>query len=407
MRNSIIKITLAIFLEISIITVAFMGGFFISRVTGSTFSSNQIRQGNSKEYEKFLTPLNEAWKLIHEEYLDQPVDDVKLIQGAIRGMVDALGDPFSAYMDPDEYREQNTPLEGEYTGIGAWVDISGEWLVIISPMPGSPAEKAGLKSNDIVVAVDGKDMTGIDPSLVQKKLLGPDGSAITLSIQREGNQQPIEINLQRAVIKIPSIDYEVLPEGIGYIQLIQFSLNSDKEMRMALKSLQADNVHGIILDLRNNSGGYVHVAVNIASEFLTSGPVLIEEYGDKSREEYDIKPGGIAKQIPLVVLVNEGSASASEILAGALQDHKRAILVGTKTFGKGLIQSWPELSGDNGAIRLSIARWLTPLGKQIHLNGLIPDYIITLSDEDIANKNDLQLAKAQELLKDLLNTWGD
>lgn len=398
MSNSIIKNSLLLLLSLAVIVISFLSGFFTARVTSSSFSLNGITQEIDANHKASFSPLFEAWDLIHDEYLQQPVDDQKLLQGAIRGMVDALGDPFSAYMDPDEYREQNMPLEGEYTGIGAWVDVSGEWLVVISPMPGSPAEKAGLKPNDIIFAVDGQDMTGVDPSLVQKKLLGPDGTRITLSIKRE-NQEIFEVNLLRAVIKVPSIVYEILPDSIGYIHLMQFSLNSDKEMRATLEKLISEKIKGIILDLRNNSGGYVHVAVNITSEFITRGPVLIEEYGDGHREEYDLLPGGIAVDIPLVVLVNEGSASAAEILAGALQDYERAKLVGSVTFGKGLIQAWPELTGDNGAIRLSIARWLTPLGRQIHLNGLTPDFPVSLTDDDVNNNKDTQLMKAIEIIK--------
>jgi len=401
MRNHVIKFIAIILMGFGLILASFLGGFFAGRVTGSGFTSSAIPPEPRSNFDTLFVPFYEAWDLVHDTYLEQPVDDLKLMQGAIRGMIDALGDPFSAYMDPEEYREQNTPLEGEYSGIGAWVDVSGEWLVVISPMPDSPAEKAGLKPNDIFVAVDGVDMTGVTPPLVQKKLLGPEGSQVSLSIKREGQDQLLEFVIQRAVIKIPSLISEIREDGIGYIQLVQFSLNSDKEMRTALETLLANNISGLILDLRNNTGGYVHIAVNIASEFLTSGPVLIEEYGDGTREEYNLVPGGIAKQIPLIVLVNEGSASSSEILAGALQDFGRAILVGTTTFGKGLIQSWSELSGDTGAIRLSIARWLTPKGRQIHKNGLIPDYIVNLSDADIENNNDLQLIKAVELLKEM------
>lgn len=400
MRNHVIKFIAIILMGFGLILASFLGGFFAGRVTGSGLTSSAIPLEQRSNFDTLFIPFYEAWDLVHDTYLEQPVDDIKLIQGAIRGMIDALGDPFSAYMDPEEYREQNAPLEGEYSGIGAWVDVSGEWLVVISPMPDSPAEKAGLKPNDIFVAVDGVDMTGVTPPRVQKKLLGPEGSLVTLSIKREGQDQLLEFVIQRAVIKIPSLISEIREDGIGYIQLVQFSLNSDKEMRTALETLLAKNISGLILDLRNNTGGYVHIAVNIASEFLTTGPVLIEEYGDGTREEYDLEPGGIAKQIPLIVLVNEGSASSSEILAGALQDFGRAKLVGTTTFGKGLIQSWPEISGDNGAIRLSIARWLTPKGRQIHKNGLIPDYIVNLSDTDIENNNDLQLIKAVELLNE-------
>jgi carboxyl-terminal processing protease len=354
---------------------------------------------NQQNLDELFMPFWEAWNIVHDQYVDQPVDDTKMMQGAISGMMDSLGDPHSSYMDPTQYQQQLSPLEGEYEGIGAWIDTTGDYVVIIAPITGSPAEAAGLQSGDKVIAVDGEDMTGIDGELVQKRILGPAGTDVTLTIVRESEPQPFDVTITRAKVTIPSVEGEMLDQNIAYVQISTFAQNTDTELQNTLKSLLAQNPDGLILDLRYNGGGYLDTAIDVVSEFLPADQVaMYEEFGDGTRRTLTTSNKGTAKDIPLVVLVNEGTASASEITAGAIQDYGRGVLVGVKTYGKGSVQNWVPLQNDQGAIRVTIARWLTPKERQINLVGLEPDYSVELTDEDMQNGIDTQLNKAIQLL---------
>jgi carboxyl-terminal processing protease len=351
--------------------------------------------------EELFAPFWEAWDIVHEQYVDQPLDDVALMRGAIEGMLDAIGDQHTSYMDPDEYMQATIPMEGEYEGIGAWVDTNAEYLTIVSPMPGSPAEEAGLQPGDQIIAIDGEDMTGLDGNAVIKKVLGPAGTDVVLTIRREGEPEPFDVTVTREKITIPSIDYRILEEqdNIGYIQIITFGEDTGSELREAISALKKENPDGLIIDLRNNGGGYLQVAVEVTSEFISEGAVLYEDYGgDEELKVFEAQNGGLATDLPLVVLVNEGTASASEIVAGALQDYERAPLVGQTTFGKGSVQVWTPLSNDQGAVRVTIARWLTPDKRQIHEKGLEPDYLVEYTEEDYQEERTPQLDKAIEVL---------
>jgi carboxyl-terminal processing protease len=352
----------------------------------------------SVDIETLFKPFWSAWEIIHDEYVDQPVDDLEMMRGAIRGMLEALGDEHTSYMDPDEYMQANIPLDGTYEGIGAWVDSDAEYLTIVSPMPGSPAEKAGLKPGDEIVAVDGEDMSGVDGNLVIRRVLGPAGTSVLLTIRREGEPDLFQVEVVREKIVIPSVESEMLEGDIAYIHLFNFGSDTTDDLRTTLESLLAQNPKGLILDLRFNGGGYLTTAIEVASEFIPEGVIMTEQFGDGTEQIYEAKPGGLATEIPLVVLVNGGSASASEIVAGAIQDHKRGLLVGETTFGKGSVQNWIPLPQESGALRVTIARWYTPDGRQIHQIGLAPDVEIIPTDEDIEAGQDIQLQQAIELL---------
>ncbi len=349
------------------------------------------------DIETLFAPFWEAWDLMHQYYVDQPLDDIALMRGAIRGMMEAVGDPHTSYMDPQEYTDATTQLAGEYEGIGAWVDTSGDYLTIVTPMKGSPAEKAGLQPGDQIIAIDGEDMTGITPEAARQKVLGPAGTTVVLTVLREGQEEPLEFSVTRARITVPSVESEMLPEDIAYIRLNTFGETTSDELRTQLKDLLEQNPRGIILDLRNNGGGYLITAVDVASQFISQGVVLYEQYGDGTRDEYKARRGGLATDIPLVVLVNEGTASASEIVAGAIQDYDRGVLVGVVTYGKGSVQNWIPLEND-GAVRITIARWLTPEGRAIDKQGLTPDFIVEMTADDYENDRDPQLDKAIEIL---------
>lgn len=351
-----------------------------------------------QDLETLFKPFWQTWDLVHEKYVDQPVDDEELMRGAIRGMLDALGDQHTSYLDPEQYEISNAHLQGqEYEGIGAWVDISGDYLTIISPMPGSPAEEAGLQPDDKIIAIDGEDMTGIDGELVRQRVIGPRGSVVTLTILRAG-REPFDVDVRRASITVPTLDSEILDENIAYLQLFTFGDSTSDDLRDALRDLMAQEPDGLILDLRNNGGGYLDTAIDVVSQFIGDGVVMYEQYGDGSRVTFSARKGGLATEIPMVVLINGGSASASEIVAGAIQDRGRALLVGETSFGKGSVQEYTSLVNDEGAVRVTIARWLTPNERQIHEVGLEPDVTVEISEEDALAGIDVQLEKAIELL---------
>jgi len=374
--------------------------------------------GTPEGLESIFTPFWTNWALT------KMVDDEILVQGAISGMLDSLGDPHTSYMNPQDYQESITQFEGEeeYEGIGAWVDISKDYLTIITPFPDSPAEAAGLQPGDKIISINGEDMTGIDGELVRQKVLGPAGTKVTFTILREGIQD-FDVVITRGSIIVPSIEARMLDNDIAYLRLYLFGDKSDEEVREALEELLDNDPVGLIFDLRYNGGGGVDVAVSIASEFIDDGVIFYEVYGDGTRDTYEAEDKGLATDIPMVVLVNDGSASASEIVSGAIQDHGRAPLVGTTTFGKGSVQYWIPLSDDKGAVRVTIASWITPNERLIHQIGLEPDIsiigiaqsiidegydtsvldmdsedIIILSEEEIQSGRDVQLEKAIEIL---------
>lgn len=367
-------------------------------------ASPQQQSATPEEMQALFSPFWEAWNLVHANYVDQPVDDVALMRGAIRGMMEALGDEHTSYMTPEDYKQANEGLEGEYEGIGAYVDTTTKYLTITTPIPGSPAEKAGLLPGDQIVAIDGEDMTGIDAELARLRVLGPAGSIVRLTIAREGASELLEFEITRARITIASASGEMLENDIAYVQVTTFGSKTTPELLATLEDLMAQNPKGIILDLRNNGGGFLQTSVEVTSQFISEGVVLYEQYGDGTRDTFTAMPGGLATDanIPMLVLINEGSASASEIVAGALQDSGRAKLVGMVSYGKGSVQNWIPLTGENGAVRITIAKWLTPNEKTIHEVGLTPDYEVEMTLENRQAGEDPQLDKAVEILLDMI-----
>jgi carboxyl-terminal processing protease len=405
-----IAIIIGIVLFTSTFSVGFIAGRLIPNGNDSSFlifpgldnfNLNESGSGGTSDnLEDLFSPFWQSWKLVHDQYVTQPVNDELLMRGAVEGMINALGDEHSSYISPEELEIFNAQITGEeYEGIGAWVDVTKDYLTIVSPMIGSPAEKGGLKPGDQVIAINGEDMTGMDGELVRQKILGPAGSQLELTIQRPGVAEPFHVTLVRAAITSSNVISQMLDNNIAYIHLLTFGdKKTTDDLRTALKLLLHENPKGLIFDLRNNGGGLLDSAVDVASEFLPSGIVAYEEYGDGRLEVFKVKSGGLATEIPVVILVNEGSASASEIVAGAIQDQKRGVLVGVTTYGKGSVQLWNELVNDEGAVRITIAKWLTPNKRTIHGTGLTPDYIVENDPEAFQNGIDLQLNKAIELL---------
>jgi carboxyl-terminal processing protease len=352
--------------------------------------------GTSEDLDQLFKPFWESWDIVHEQFVDQPVDDLELMRGALEGMLDALGDPQTSYMDPDEYQQASSRYDGEYEGIGVWVDADLEYLTVISTMPGSPAEAAGLQPGDEIIAVDGEDVTGIDGNIVVRRILGPEGTTVQLSIRREGEAEPIELEIKRARIVLPSVESELLEGGIVYVKINIFGDDTSTEVHDALKELVDETTPGLILDLRGNPGGLLTVSVEVASEFIEEGIVLTERYGDGREDEYEAEKGGLATEVPVIVLIDGGTASGSEIVAAVIQEYERGLLVGETSFGKGSVQNWIELSDEAGAVRVTIARWYTPNDRQIGQIGLIPDVEVPYPEE--VGESDPQLEKALELL---------
>jgi carboxyl-terminal processing protease len=390
---------------IILLTAAFAGGFATGRslpagsvllpALGATASDT----GTPDELRGVFEPFWETWAIVHQQYVDQPVDDLVLMRGAISGMLAALGDEHTTYMDPDQWESANTQLQGSWEGIGAYVDPTGDYLTIISAIPGSPAEQSGLKPGDQIVAIDGEDMTGIDPQIVRKKVVGPAGSSVTLSIQREGEGDRFDVTLTREKIIVPSVEHEMLDGGIAYVKINDFGATTADNLKSALLELMPQEPTGLVLDLRNDPGGYLTAAVEVGSQFIKEGDVVLyEQFGDGSRKTYLAEAGGLALDVPIVVLINGGSASASELVAGALQDYGRASLVGEQSYGKGSVQNWIPLSGEQGGVRVTIAKWLTPKERGINKVGLTPDVVVPLNDEDIDAGRDPQLEAALEIL---------
>jgi len=412
MRDFNWKYFMIFFAFLTITIAAFSGGFLVGQIyplfadkepalpelTKATEESSQIQNTEIEDLDELFKPFWEAWDYVDTHYVEQPVNKTEMMRGAISGMIEALGDQHSSYMDPEMYRQQSAPLEGEYEGIGAWVDVTGDFLTIISPMPGSPAEEKGLKTDDQVIAVDGEDMTGVSGDLVLKKILGPAGTDVELTIFRPDTGETLTFQLTRKKIEIPSVTSEMLENQIAYVQLVNFGDKTHDDLRDQIKELLKQKPVGLILDLRNNGGGFLESAIEITSEFVKQSPIMYQEYGNGERITYDSRPFGIATEIPLVVLINGGSASASEITAGAIQDYERGVLVGTQSYGKGSVQNWITLLNDSGAIRVTVARWLTPNERQINSVGLTPNIIVEISEEDIAAEKDPQLDKAIEIL---------
>jgi carboxyl-terminal processing protease len=410
--NNALKIALTVVVVLFVCAASFAGGFvtghFVPQLNTASAApfippsvpspSADQQSATPQDLQVLFQPFWETWNIVHEQYVDQPVDDLKLMHGAITGMMQALGDKHSSYMDPTTFTQANQSLSGAYEGIGAYVDTGGDYLTITSPIPGSPAEKVGLRPGDIIVKIDNEDMTGVDPEVARQHVLGPAGSVVHLSIAREGEADLLEFDVTRDKIVIKSASGKMLDNGVAYVQVTTFGDNTTQELTDALTDVLAQNPKGLILDLRNNGGGYLQTAVEVTSQFLGDGVVLYEQYGDGNKITYDVESGGLATEIPMVVLINEGSASASEIVAGALQDTERAVLVGVTSYGKGSVQNWIPLSDDQGAVRVTIAKWLTPNGRTIHEKGLTPDVVVEMTEDDYKNELDPQLDIAVETL---------
>ncbi len=345
----------------------------------------------------------DAWVRIDKRYIDKDkLDPQARMYGAISGMVGALEDPYSGFMDPEETKDFGTDMEGSFEGIGAELGMKDGILTIIAPIEGMPAEKAGLRAGDKIIKINDDITSDITIDKAVKKIRGKKGTDVSLTILRGDEAVTREITITRGRIEIKSAIYEKKDGGIAYIKIKKFADDTSKEFNKAVSLAIADNTKGIVLDLRNNPGGFLNISVDIVSKFVPKGEVVVwEQKGDGSKTSYKARGGGSLSDMPMVILINEGSASASEIVAGALRDINQTILIGKKSFGKGSVQQLESLR-DGSSLRITIAKWLTPLEKSIHEVGLEPDIEVGLTNEDFENKRDPQYDRAMEEIKKLI-----
>jgi len=365
----------------------------------------------------------DVWsKVIHYYVEPKTIDMQKLVYGAITGMVNAVGDPYTSFFPPKENKDFKEELGGAFEGIGAQLGLNDGYVIIESPLRGSPAEKAGLKPKDFILKVDGNETVGWSVQDAVNKIRGPKGTKVTLTILHESATKPVDIAIERATITIPSVvswikspsqiteissateaaSFRNDPKSIAYIQLSRFGDNTNNDWIKAVNEIvaykknNANKLAGFILDMRNNPGGYLEGSVFVASEFIKSGVVVSQQNSDGSLQEYKVNRAGSLLDIPMIVMINKGSASAAEIVTGALRDYKRATVVGEKSFGKGTVQTPFDLSGGS-SVHITTGKWLLPQGDSISQKGITPDITVALTDSSTAT-NDAQLAKAIELL---------
>jgi len=337
---------------------------------------------------------------------DGEIDDNTLLEAAIKGMTASLNDPYTVFMNAEEYKSFMEQSNGEFVGIGAQVGIKEEGFVVIAPIEGSPAEEAGLKTGDVILKVDDTDVTGLTLDQTISLIRGEAKTEVKITVKRD-NTDNLDISITRDVIKVVSVKGEMVDDKIGYIQLSAFDDNVSEALKEAINQLKAQGMKGMILDLRGNPGGYLNEAVSVASQFVEKGKVItytVDKYNNKIESKSE---GGEAIGMPLVVLINGGSASASEVVTGALRDYGVATTVGVTSFGKGIVQQLVEFKGGESSLKVTTSKYYTPNGENIHKIGITPDYEVTLNEE-LAEKEyskdlDNQYQKALEVLKEKMN----
>lgn len=348
-----------------------------------------------------FSPFWTAWNTIGSKYVSKDaIDSQNMVWGAIQGMVKGLDDPYSVFFPPQESKMFQENIRGDFGGVGMEIGIRKGILIVISPLKNTPAYRAGIKAGDSIIKIDDNITTDMTADEAARHIRGEKGTKVKLVILRKGVDEPLEFEIIRDTIIVPVLDTETKPGGIFIIKLYNFSNTSADAFRGALRQFVLSSQNNkLILDLRNNPGGYLESAVDMASWFLPIGEVVVKEkFGSGEENIFRSKGYDIFENLPMVILTNEGSASASEILAGALQEHGIAKLVGEKTFGKGSVQELIQITPDT-SLKLTIAKWLTPNGKSLSDNGLEPDYKIEITEKDIEANRDPQMDKAIEILK--------
>jgi len=382
-----------------ILVICFGAVFALGTWFGVTKIAYHVPQPDTIDFSLFW----DAYNKLQENFIDSSkIDNQKVIYGAIEGMTKSLGDPYTTFFDPTQAQRFQQDLSGSFEGIGVEIGLKKGVLTVVAPLNGTPGQKAGLKSGDIIAKINGKDASNMTTDEAVNLIRGQKGTSVTLTIYREGWSDTKEIKIVRDTIKVPSMAWSLKNGDVAYIQIFQFDEVLSSDFTKAAAEILQSPAQKIVVDLRDNPGGYLDVAQQIAGWFLQSGQtVTIESFGGKENQKtYKSDGSSSLSAYPTVVLINQGSASASEILAGALRDNRNIKLIGTKSFGKGSVQEVIDLR-DGSFLKITIAKWLTPKGASISEVGLTPDIKVEITDKDVEAKKDPQLDKALEIIKSL------
>ena len=380
------------------VALAFAGGFYLGQ--GSK-GNRALALNNTNTETKPDFTFNtywETWEAIKTNFVyKNKLSDRDMFYGSLKGLAASTNDPYTVFMTPEETKEFADDMAGTFEGIGAEVGMRKETLTIIAPLAGMPAEKAGLKAGDKLYAIDGESALGLTVDEAVKKIRGPKGTSVTLTVIRTGDTAPQEIKIERGVISIKSIETVFRPDGLAVITVSNFNDDTEFAFKNAVSEVLNKKAKGLILDLRNNPGGYLDTAIKMASEWIEDGPIVLEQSAEGRRREYNAEGPARLANTPTMVLINTGSASASEIVAGALRDYKKATLIGEQTFGKGSVQQIKDLN-DGSSLKITVATWMTPDGDYINEKGLKPQVDSELTVDDVEAGRDPQLQKAVDLL---------
>ncbi len=392
--RTFLKALVTIVVVAMIAGASFLAGFGVNRLINP--APVNPRAGESEQFDLFW----EAWQIIEQEFFGDLPDTKEVIYGAIQGALRSLDDPATMLVEPMPSEDQTIDLRGAYEGIGALVAADEtEQIVIVSPFDGSPAMEAGVMAGDVVLKVDDVAVTGMPLGEAVRLIRGPEGSTVRLTIMREEEAEPVVIEVTRGEVELTTVAGLILGEDIGYVRISLFSERTSQELEETLQELMAEDPSGLILDLRNNPGGvFPSAATEVASQFLDGGIIVYEQFSDGREQAYSAQRGGLATDVPLVVLVNQGTASNSEVVAGAIQDQDRGVLIGEQTFGKGSVQRVHALS-DGASLHVTMARLLTPDRHAFHGEGLTPDIEVPFTEEDFLQGMDPQLDRAIKYLE--------
>lgn len=396
-----------IFITLLVAIAFFYGGYYFGK-RGYLFEIRrnppkiEIIGREPKNTKVDFTLFWEVWDRLSADYLERPVDGQKMLYGAIDGMVDSLGDPYTSFLPPDVNKTVNDSINGNYTGIGAELGLVDGQIIVVSPLDGSPAKQAGVQPGDKILEIEGAATLGLSLTEAVSKIRGDAGTVSTLKLQRD-DKEPFLVRIQRGVITVASVTWQDKGDGTLYVRVSRFGGDTNSAWSKAVSeaNVKMAELDAVIVDVRGNPGGYLQSAHFIADEFVKKGSILWQESADGKQIAYEAERTGALENIPAVfVLIDEGSASASEILAAALKEDVSAKLIGVKSFGKGTIQDAKDFD-DGSGVHITIAKWLTPNKAWVHGKGLEPDINVPLTEEDIKNQKDLQLDKAIELAKEI------
>jgi len=398
--------------RLKVVVIAVLLNF--SAISGINISYAETVESNKGESQQKSLPLeqlrnfSDIFARIKTDYVEQ-VGDKELLENAIRGMLSGL-DPHSTYLDPEEYKELKIGTTGQFGGLGIQVGMEDGFVKVISPIDDTPAFKAGIKAGDLIIRLNNKSVKDMTLNNAVKVMRGKPGSTIELSVVREGIDEPLKFKLKRAVIKVKSVKSHILEPGFGYVRISTFQSKTAQHLKKAIKSLAEKNtapLNGLVVDLRNNPGGVLNAAADVSDLFIEKGKLVYTKgRTEDSYFEFTAHPGDVIKNAPIVVLINGGSASASEIVAGALQDHKRAVIMGEKSFGKGSVQTIQELR-NGGAVKFTTARYFTPNGRSIQAEGIVPDIILENMQVTSSAKNAVKQLKESDLSGHISNPNGN